>query len=179
MLEKYRKNFESLSPQETTMVTRSLVARRPEILDHGTEAPTSLYDICDRAGLGQGEVVLALAPDPSPEAVVVLEKLVGKPITRGLPAPSLGMRVGDCPPDARKKPERKAAGPRGAALKRDDNRVISYVAPNPKKQGSSSYTRYELYAVGQTISQFIAAGGTMADVRWDLDRGFIKTEGGE
>lgn len=45
---------------------------------------------------------------------------------------------------------------------------------NPKKPGSKSYDRFACYANGQTIEQAIAAGVTMADVKWDAAHRFIK-----
>jgi hypothetical protein len=57
--------------------------------------------------------------------------------------------------------------------KGDDSRVISAVAPNPKKPSSSAHGRYALYHVGMTIAEFIKNGGTAADVKWDLGKGFI------
>lgn len=55
-----------------------------------------------------------------------------------------------------------------------DNRVITQIADNPKRPGSACYARYALYSPGMTIGEYLAAGGTRADVRWDTKQGFIQ-----
>lgn len=159
MLSKYQPNFASLTPAEASLVAHH-VSR--VLTDDSVPASDgqSLYDHLSARGFSQAQVILAVAPDPSPEAVVALEKLVGRPIVRDLPAV-------DRP--------RPAAAPRakGAAVAKNDPRTIVSVAPNPKKVGSASHARYALYEVGMTVSQFVAAGGTTADVKWDLSKGFI------
>lgn len=55
-----------------------------------------------------------------------------------------------------------------------DDAVIEYVAPNPKKPGSATHTRFANYAVGLTLAQVKALGVTAGDILWDLPRGFIR-----
>jgi len=57
---------------------------------------------------------------------------------------------------------------------KSDPRVVTFVAPNTKKPGSKSHARYELYVVGMTVSEALAAGLTGADIKWDGERGNIK-----
>jgi hypothetical protein len=60
------------------------------------------------------------------------------------------------------------------------NAVITHVAPNPKK-GKSALRYAQFYQVGITVEQFVAAykaaglKGMLAraDLRWDLQHGFI------
>jgi hypothetical protein len=60
------------------------------------------------------------------------------------------------------------------------NAVITYVAPNPKK-GKSALRYAQFYKTGITVEQFVAAykaagfKGLLAraDLRWDLQHGFI------
>jgi hypothetical protein len=49
---------------------------------------------------------------------------------------------------------------------------IKYEQRNPKK--AKSGIRYEGYKRAQTLEEMIALGGTKADFRWDLKRGFVK-----
>jgi hypothetical protein len=51
--------------------------------------------------------------------------------------------------------------------------VISVVNPNPKRPGSASWARYELYRAGMTLEEALAAGLTMADLQFDLERSYI------
>lgn len=161
MLSKYQPNFHSLTPTEAALVAGH-IARivAPASIGAATGATGDhLFAACQHFGLTQAQVILAVAPDPSPEAVVALEKLVGKPIVREAPKP--------------KKPAPSAPRPRGASVRGSDKRVVLTVVPNPKKAGSASAARYDLYRVGMTVDQFVAAGGTTADVKWDTEKGFI------
>lgn len=54
--------------------------------------------------------------------------------------------------------------------------VITEIKENTKRVGSSSFDRYELYSEGMTVAEFCAAGGTMADVRFDGAHGHISIE---
>lgn len=55
-----------------------------------------------------------------------------------------------------------------------DTDVIVSVAPNPKKPGSATHERYKLYQEGSTIAHVRALGITLADLRWDIARGFVQ-----
>ena len=54
--------------------------------------------------------------------------------------------------------------------------VITHVAENPKRAGSSAHTRFSLYQVGMTVAEYEAAGGAPGDVRDDEKRGHIKVQ---
>jgi uncharacterized protein with ParB-like and HNH nuclease domain len=66
----------------------------------------------------------------------------------------------------------------------DPRTITLLVDQNPKKPGSASYDRFQLYRNGQTITEYRAAcesaGHTIknarADLRWDLEHGFISVE---
>lgn len=48
---------------------------------------------------------------------------------------------------------------------------------NPKREGSAAHKRFALYADGQTVEDFLKAGGTMGDINFDQGKGFIALEG--
>jgi hypothetical protein len=48
------------------------------------------------------------------------------------------------------------------------------VSENPKREGTSSHARFELYKDGMTVAAFLKKGGFLADIRWDADKGFIE-----
>ena len=56
----------------------------------------------------------------------------------------------------------------------DGLRITAIVPTNPKKLGSGSFKKFALYKEGMTPDEFIAAGGTKADVKYDVEHGFIK-----
>lgn len=48
------------------------------------------------------------------------------------------------------------------------------VAKNPKRPTSAAGKRFDLYKLGMTVAQFLAAGGWRADIWWDAKQGFIE-----
>lgn len=173
MLDKYRKNIDSLDPESAALVASALSRR------HGTTvSPDALFDSCVALGCDQADVVLAVAHDPSPLAVRALETVVGKPIEYGRPAllQRNARRYQSAEVPQRAEPKSKLTR---TPVQRTDPRKIVYVAPNPKKPGSASYDRFSRYVAGMTVTEAIAAGVTAADVKWDSERGFIKFEGDE
>ena len=77
--------------------------------------------------------------------------------------------------------------PKGAPLvhtlgKRDGNHgrtIHILVRDNPKRPGSSAHTRYALYREGMTVAEFLAAGGTSADISFDQNKRFIELRNGK
>ena len=55
------------------------------------------------------------------------------------------------------------------------NSIITLVVTENPKRGASK-DRYDAYKSGQTVDEFIAAGGTRGDVNWDIAHGFITVE---
>ena len=50
---------------------------------------------------------------------------------------------------------------------------ITVQQDNPKKAGSKSFLRYERYKAATTLKEMLALGGSKADIRFDMERGFI------
>lgn len=80
--------------------------------------------------------------------------------------------------------EKKVAAPKVAAPKaeksealgrkatfKDDMKITILVEGNPKRAGAAA--RFALYKKGMTVAEYLAAGGTMADIRWDVKQEFI------
>ena len=51
--------------------------------------------------------------------------------------------------------------------------VITVVPENPKRAASGSFARFALYVNGETVAQFVAKGGRIADVHYDSAKGYI------
>ena len=52
--------------------------------------------------------------------------------------------------------------------------IITLVTmPNPKRNNTLARERYELYRVGMTVAEYIAAGGRSGDVNHDIEEGYI------
>jgi hypothetical protein len=60
------------------------------------------------------------------------------------------------------------------------NAVITLlVDKNPKRPGSASAPRFDLYATGMTVAQWRAKGGRWDDMSWDVGHGFISVDAPE
>lgn len=74
----------------------------------------------------------------------------------------------------------KVAVPKAKTPKKEpvaDKRVITLlVKENPKRPGSKAHARFELYKNGMTVEQFLAAGGTLSDVAWNIAHKFIEVK---
>lgn len=55
----------------------------------------------------------------------------------------------------------------------DKTRIIVLAHTNPKRPGSESFHRFGLYRSGETVEEYVAAGGRRSDVRWDAAHGYI------
>lgn len=72
---------------------------------------------------------------------------------------------------AKAKPEKE----KGTRAKFSESAKITVlVAQNPKREGSSSHERFALYSKNKTVGAFLAAGGTRADIAWDVAAEYIK-----
>lgn len=74
------------------------------------------------------------------------------------------------------KPGRSAKYPHEAkiALQKDADGKIYGPDNNPKRAGSKTHERFKLYKTGMSVGDFLKAGGQMADISYDVDKGFIK-----
>lgn len=164
MLQRYLPAFQQLTPDETGHVVTRLLQRGHEL--PATTDGLTLFNLCEARGMMQSDIVLSMSRDSTQLGVASLEKLVGRPLRRVPELPAI-----DAPHKTPNKPGPKQVRARTARV---DNRVITSVAKNPKKEGSAAWKRYKLYKVGQTLDGSVQAGVTRADIRWDLAQGFIK-----
>lgn len=132
------------------------------VLEDPADSTELFLQRCEETGLTQLELVMALRTDITPIGCLVLEALIAKPIARRAAA------------DAFKKAPKVNGNVHARPARSVDERTITFVKPNAKKPGSAAYDRYNLYEVGMTITEFVKRGGTMGDVRWDLDKGNIQ-----
>lgn len=74
-----------------------------------------------------------------------------------------------------KKTTAKKAEPK-TNKKREDylaGKIKVLAKENPKRKGSASFKRFELYSKHPTVGAFLKAGGKQLDLNWDMDKGFI------
>ena len=72
---------------------------------------------------------------------------------------------------ARQPPPRAARRPSVAPAAR-----IRVQQENPKRPGSKSHARFELYKSAKTKGEYLALGGTSGDFTYDVDQGFVVLE---
>lgn len=160
MLEHYTPNFSALSLEETTYLAKAVAKANPGFIAEEVgpyESGEELMHHCEAYGMDQATVVMSLSRDATPIGVQIVERLIGKPIQKIFP--KLVKQI-------------RAKTPR-TVVKKHDPRIITFVTPNPKRPGSASHTRFELYKVNMTVTQAIDAGLTTGDIVHDSSRGFI------
>ncbi len=79
--------------------------------------------------------------------------------------------------EAEKKPAAAKSGARGPApLYADDGKIKVLAAENPKRAGTASHARFELYSGVKTVADYVAAGGRRADLDWDVQHKFVEVK---
>ena len=83
-----------------------------------------------------------------------------------------------------KKPAEKSTPKKGlekaqeaAAGKRAEKLALKIkllVKDNPKRAGTKGFKAFSLYKNGMTVGEFVNAGGSLPDVRWDAEHDFIE-----
>jgi len=58
----------------------------------------------------------------------------------------------------------------------DSAKITLLAESNPKREGSAAHGRFALYKSGMTVSEYLAAGGTRSDLRWDAARNFVRID---
>jgi len=162
MLQRFAPCFEQMEPEELAF----LWPRLRHLVGDPPECPTGreLFDRCVREDVSHATVVLSIARETGDMASAVATRLVGRPMRRPAGAPVPARRGGGAP-----------RGPRPSVPKTDP-RIIVHVQPNPKRPGAAAHARYEAYEVGISVSEAMRRGVTVADVKYDLSRGYIRLE---
>ena len=92
----------------------------------------------------------------------------------GLTPPTKGVKKeGKAKKEAAPK-EQRARRSKFAEMYPDASTITMLVEENPKKEGSKSRTRFDHYFNSKTVGEFIAAGGTYADIAYDIGRMHIQ-----
>lgn len=88
-----------------------------------------------------------------------------------MPTPPTAIKPPKEPKPAKEKTVKRSAFQQ---LYPEDMKLTCLVDENPKKQGSKSRDRFEHYFTSKTVGDFLAKGGTYADIAYDLGRSRIK-----
>ena len=172
ILQKYEGAFRALTPGELQCAIEALARHSSPDLHElpDLEDGDALLAYCRQEHVSQAEVIMGLRNDTRVEAISAVEKLIMKPIDRRTPAEVNREREGD-------KPKPQIAAPVRASEAQTDTRIIRVlVAENPKRKGTASYERFARYRDGMSVAEFVKAGGTQGDLRWDQERGFVRLE---
>ena len=71
-------------------------------------------------------------------------------------------------------PKKEEVAEKTIGRKRDNQKIKLLSATNPKRAGSASFDRFELYKTCKTTDEFLAKGGRTGDLRYDEAAGFIE-----
>ena len=71
-------------------------------------------------------------------------------------------------------PVAEKSGPGRKSAFSDDMKITVVAKENPKRAKAAE--RFALYKNGMTIGEYVKAGGTMADIRWDVKQNFISVK---
>lgn len=125
--------------------------------------------------LSQSNLTAVRHDDGELDALVILDEPTDSQDAQTVPAPAEGT-VPAAPAPTSERPVASATGrPGRPAATPDDTPLTLNVEQNPKRPGTESHERFELYRRARTVGDYIAAGGRRADILWDSDprRGFI------
>ena len=61
----------------------------------------------------------------------------------------------------------------------DDTRLDWTVQANPKRPSGKAHARFASYMGKATVAEYLEAGGTMADLKYDNAKGYITFAGAE
>ena len=56
----------------------------------------------------------------------------------------------------------------------EETTKLAYVQVNPKRKNSAAHGRFEKYMKAKTVTEFFKLGGTLADLRYDSNKEFVK-----
>ena len=164
LAERHFPKFLALTAEETSLVQQRLVSAKVLKKDDSINTGEELFHKCRSAGLDHAGVVLTLARETSPVGLSAIEHLIGHPIVHWHK-------------NARLNQETSTINKlRGVAVPRErpeNTMVVVAFVPNPKKQNTAGWERFKLWKLGSTVAECVAAGMWPADVKWDLDRGFV------
>lgn len=109
------------------------------------------------------------------------EKKAVDPLTPpGTKAPAKGKTQETAEPskDDKKEPAKEVTSKRSkfALMYPDASKITLLVTENPKKEGSKARERFQYYFEAPTVEKYLAAGGTYADVAYDVGHKFISVE---
>jgi hypothetical protein len=71
-------------------------------------------------------------------------------------------------------PVAEKSGPGRKSAFSDDMKITVVAKENPKRAKAAE--RFALYKNGMTIGEYVKAGGTVADIRWDVKQNFISVK---
>ena len=100
-------------------------------------------------------------------------KVVAKPPAKA--APTKAAPVKAAPVKAAKAPAKAEKKESAGRTNKHAGKKITVVAKeNPKREGTAAHDIFSLYKTGQTVEQFLEAGGTVVALDYDSKKGFIK-----
>lgn len=161
---RYHDAFCSLATDEVDAVVTALMPHHPSLEDAPDLDGPTLLQFCQAHRISQADVLMSMCSTSTPSAITATERLLMKPIDR-----RTATEMWEIERAAR--PIVATIHPREVLV---DTRVVRILATScPKRAGSKSADLWRLYQDGQTVTAYLARGGTRAALQWDQERGFI------
>ena len=147
--------------------TRRRVAKFPHIIHQlQTKGTTQMTTNQDTTTMTDAQKIAAA--NAAGKVTKVATGAKAKAATKAAPKAAAKGAKAKAAPKAATKGAPKGPRPDNAAKK-----ITLLVKENPKREGTASHQRFALYKSGMTVGEFCTKGGTMGDVKWDADHGYI------
>jgi hypothetical protein len=72
------------------------------------------------------------------------------------------------------KKESESTGQRGRVCVHAGKNITKLVKENPRRKGTNGFDSFNKIKSGMTYEQYIAAGGRLVDLNWDIEHRYVK-----
>lgn len=163
-------------------VWENLSKKAQEWVNTAIEAYDNKEDLPTPPGFGTDDSDEAEEEETPKAKTAKGEKDVAKGNGKSKPAAKAAKGKGKAAKEVKAKSGKKVGkggGGKRARLFKDDQRITVLSKKNPKREGSASFDRFELYETGKrgmTVKQALEAGVTSGDLAWDSKHEYISIE---
>lgn len=76
----------------------------------------------------------------------------------------------------KKAPKAESNGLRGRTCQHAGKKIFKVAKENPRREGTNGYNSFKVIKDGMTYEQYIAKGGRLVDLNWDIEKGYVKVK---
>jgi hypothetical protein len=139
----------------------------------------------DLEGPDETESTVAVAPvteapvtESAPAKKVASKKAAPKKSTpkKGTTKPMSTAKTAKKSPAKKAAPKKESTGQRGRVCAHAGKKLFKVAKENPRRQGTLGYNSFKVIKDGMTYEQYIAKGGRLVDLNWDIEKGYVKVK---